>query len=212
MLLTHEKLKEAIQLGKIRFEPYNEDQISINSIDVRIGFDLWEMVTTDQPFRDIYCPTEKNWKPIQTILASEVRAVMPSWALGVIPDNCPVFLLEPGKFYLATTLEKIGTIYQSDEEVQIIPRMAAKSTTGRQGLTVAICAGVGELHFHSRWALEVRVVDAGIVPIAVGTWLGQVTFEEGYNTDQIYDGPDRYQNKEEVRFLPKPIKWTDPTK
>ena len=84
--------------------------------------------------------------------------------------------------------------------------MKAKSTFGRQGLTVALC-GLGDVGYCSKWALEVRLVGRSVVPLAVGTPIGQVVFHKGTPTGSVYGGAGHYQIGEEVRFLPKPLKW-----
>ena len=53
---------------------------------------------------------------------------------------------------------------------------------GRQGLTVALCAGLGDVGYCSKWALEVRLVGRSVVPLAVGTPIGQVVFHQGTPT------------------------------
>jgi dCTP deaminase len=88
--------------------------------------------------------------------------------------------------------------------------MKARSTVGRQGLTVALCAGLGDVGYTSRWALEVRVVDYGDVPVAVGTPVAQVVFHTATPTDAAYEGATRYQHAGAVKFLPKPLKIRRP--
>lgn len=209
MLLTNEAILEHKENGRIVIEPFLPESVSINSVDVRFGYDLWECAPKGT-YRDIYCPSDDDWVKVEPIKAHEIRNSMPTWGVGVIPDHADCFLLKPNGFYIATTLEKIGAKHIKNADVQIIPRMAAKSTTGRQGLSACVDAGLGETHYQGRWAMEVRVVDAGLVPIAVGTWFAQITFEESTPTDLKYDGPDRYQDGDKIRFLPKPMRWTAP--
>ena len=68
--------------------------------------------------------------------------------------------------------------------------MKARSTVGRQGLTVALYAGLGDVGYASRWALEVRV-DFGDVPVAIGSPIAQVVFHTATATSTAYD--NRYQ-------------------
>ncbi|MFT4705820.1 MAG: dCTP deaminase, partial [Bradymonadia bacterium] len=113
-----------------------------------------------------------------------------------------------GGFYLATSLEAIGTRADPngrEGQLAIVPEMKARSTVGRQGLTVALCAGLGDVGYASRWALEVRVVDYGDVPVAIGTPIAQVVFHTATATDAAYDGASRYQHQGTVRFLPKAL-------
>ena len=203
MILTKELIKSN---PKIVFEPRNEEQISHNSIDIRLGPDLWKRKRAE--YRDIYLPNDEDQVRQKLISAKEVREKhLRSWALGVVPDDARCFILESGGFYIATTLEKIGAHPPIEGEYSIIPEMKSKSTTGRVGLTTALCAGLGDVGYNSRWALEVRVTDEWHIPIAVGTLIAQVVFHQGSPTSESYGGKDRYQNGDETRFLPKPMKY-----
>jgi hypothetical protein len=158
--------------------------------------------------RDLYRPDPTQWERVEPVSALEIRQgtmdglpPYPSWAEGVIPDDCPVFRLEPGEFYLATTLEAIGSRPPAPGEIAIVPEMKAKSTFGRQ-----------DVGYCSRWALEVRLAGRSVVPLAVGTPIGQVVFHNASPTETVYGGAGHYQNEGAVRFLPKPLRWQDPAK
>jgi dCTP deaminase len=207
MILTRE---EIIKRDEIVIEPWNDSLIGINSVDVRLGGDLWELqplYKRSKPYRDLYNPEDTAWVKVEPISAKNVRMGYKEWAVGIVPDDAECFILKGGSFYLATTLEKIGTKPPSPGEPSIIPEMKAKSTIGRSGMTVSLCAGLGDVGFRSRWALEVRVTDDGPIPIAIGTPIGQVVFHLGTPTKMMYDGEDRYQYKDQVKFLPKPLPY-----
>lgn len=204
MILTKEEIIRRRELGQIVIEPFCEDLVSINSVDVRLGDELWQP-NKNRPYRDLYNPNPSDWIMLPKLGAGEIRTMCPGWCPQV-PDNHPCFVLQPGEFYLATSLEAIGA-KNDDIHKPIVPEMKAKSTVGRQGLTVALCAGLGDIGYVSRWALEVRVAEVGsIIPIAVGTPIAQVVFHEAYMTKEKYNGELRYQNDKDVRFLPKPLK------
>lgn len=208
MILTRE---EILKHPKIVIEPRNEELISINSVDVRLGYDLWTIRKNFNedifPIRDLYNPDDNVWEKISPVSATIIKRNYPNWAKGVVPDDASCFVLESGRFYLATTLEKIGALPPDKNQQALVPEMKAKSTVGRQGLTVALCAGLGDVGYVSRWALEVRVTNDGDVPIAVGTPIAQVVFHLASPTEVCYDGESRYQNQGQVRFLPKPLKY-----
>ena len=203
MILAKEEILKNITSGMIVIEPFEESLVSINSVDVRLGADLWKR---NRKWRNLYNPDKSAWEKIDPVSAKYVRGKVgdESWA-EMIDDNHPCFVFEPGEFYLGTTLEAIGTTNDSIRQ-PIVPEMKAKSTVGRQGLTVALCAGLGDIGYCSRWALEIRVTDNGPVPIAVGTVTAQVVFHYATLTKECYNGSDRYQDGNTVRFLPKPLK------
>ena len=92
----------------------------------------------------------------------------------------------------------------------IIPKMHARSTFGRHGLTVARCGGFGGVGYRSRWAMEVQVDGNSIVPLAIGTPVAQIEFSYGTPTEAVYGGDNNYQNSDGVKFLPKMMEWIDP--
>lgn len=210
MILTKEEILKKYSEGEIVIEPFCLELVQINSVDVRLGRDLW---VAKGGFFDPYNPQEYSWEKIEPTRVGDFRANRKrlrvpgaDFGHGVLEDDDEMFFLKGGHFYLATTLEKIGTASVGPDSPSIVAEMKAKSTIGRIGLTTAICAGLGDVDFKSRWALEVRVVNGRDVPLAVGTPIGQVKFSYGTPTAESYNGPDRYQNDDVVRFLPKPLK------
>ena len=185
---------------------------------------------------ETYKPTNKSRSifPITDIprtTVGDLKAALPIWVPPPgATDEMEVLLLETGSSYLLTTLHAIGTRFQgaNDPSPCLVPVMKAKSTAGRLGLSVSLCAGVGELGYHSRWALECRVAPAQertLVPLVVGTVIAHVLFLEGNAGNavdvepwddvnqpfeqglRVYGGPDSYQPSEEApRILPKPLK------
>lgn len=204
MILTKEAIIKSYELGSIIIEPFNPDLVSINSVDVRLGPDLWKMKERD--IRDVYSPSENDWIKVEPFKVSHIRETTPNFASGTLEDSDEVFIFKSGEFYLATTLERVGTARPKPGASCIVPEIKAKSTVGRQGLTVALCAGLGDVGYSSQWALEVRVTNDGDVPLAVGTPIAQVVFAMASPTVHFYNGDDRYQNNDLVRFLPKPLK------
>ena len=206
MILCREAILEARDAGRIHIEPFDERLVGINSVDVRLGPDVFEL--TGDGARDLYSPDPDRWKPVAPVSAAELRGSIPGFGHGALDDDAPCFRFRSGGFYLATTLEAIGTCADPagiDGRQAIVPEMKARSTIGRQGLTVALCAGLGDVGYRSRWALEVRVVDFGDVALAVGTPIAQVVFHTATATSAAYDGQTRYQHGDAVRFLPKPL-------
>ena len=213
MILCREAILDALETGRIVIDPFDEALVNPNSVDVRLGPELYRM-HGNFGLRDLYRPDDSLWERVSPVFARDIHTrswegipPAPQWAKGVVPDETPVFLLEPGHFYLATTLERIGSRAGPPDETSIIPEMKAKSTFGRQGLTVALCAGLGDVGYHSRWALEVRIAGRSVVPLAVGTPIGQVVFHTGTPTSTVYGGAGHYQDEGRVRFLPKPLRW-----
>lgn len=203
MILCKEAIIEAYDAGRIVIDPFEKDLVGINSVDVRLGNDVWELTGTEP--RDLYANDTSRWRKMEPVKAGALRELYPNFGLNVLEDEDDCYIFRSGGFYLATTLEAIGTRAIEDQEA-IVPEMKARSTVGRQGLTVALCAGLGDVGYSSRWALEVRVVHSGDIVLAVGTPIAQVVFHTATQTQACYDGGERYQHQGAVRFLPKPLK------
>jgi dCTP deaminase len=208
MILAHNAILKAISKKKILIEPFDESLVSVNSVDIRLGDKCWVLKhpfsKTDysEGVRDLYIDQREYWEECLPLIASDVRKKYPVWEGKGIHDDSKVFVFMPGKFYLATTYEKIGTTPGS----RLVPEMKSKSTFGRNGLSTALCAGLGDIGYASKWALEVRIVnDTGPIPVAVATPIGQVVFHKTTKDKAYYNGDSRYQNAEGVRFLPKAL-------
>lgn len=207
MILCREAILAAHASGRIVIDPFEPELVGINSVDVRLGPDLFEPIREES--RDLYQDRPEAWRRVEPTSVGELRRTLPGFGGRALHDDDACFVLRSGGFYLATTLEAIGA--RADPEGirgsdALVPEMKARSTVGRQGLTVALCAGLGDVGYASRWALEVRVIDYGDVPVVVGTPIAQVVFHTASATDASYDGATRYQHQGAVRFLPKQLK------
>lgn len=221
MILSGNLILKHIEEGSIVVEPYCPELVSINSIDIRLGDIMYQqdLFVKNEPCVPIN-PLSGSGDSYKSTIDNYYQKIKPSPVEFETERGTVVyyaFLLEPGRLYLGTTLEKIGTKSRrhlelnkythdsADEEVyELIPTMHAKSTAGRLGVTVALCAGMGDIGYCSRWALEMRVTHPIYLP--VGSVIGQVVFHKCTSSTEVYNGPDRYQNDDKVRFLPKPLK------
>jgi len=221
MILCREAILNELEMGNIVIDPFVPELVNPNSVNFRLGADLWELdgihthTPPHVPYRDIYAPRKSIWNKIAPKRASIIRLQLgdPNWAAGIVPDDAMAFILRPGQFYLATTLEKIGTRLpkaSARSRDAIIPKIHSRSTFRRLGLELCSDAGFGDVGYHSRWALEIRVDGKTIVPIAVGTPIGQVEFSYGTPTSFQYGGEGSYQEGDDVNFLPKGLGWVDP--
>lgn len=262
MILSGEKIKEYREIGLIKIEPYNEDMVSINSVDICLGEEAYmvgkhqltligrapEKTISSAAFRDLYSKDnidsiyEKkvpiSARTFATRLGNEYNEFchdattkekfLSEFAesrllesneeiqkrlhtfIESIGEDTMGFMLAPREFMIGTTLEEIGSVALPSSEgeaapIAIVPEMRAKSTTGRHGISVALCAGMGDIGYSSRWALEVHNNHDSYVFLAIGTAIGQVVFHYAYPQKKIYSGKDRYQDLDSktVRFVPK---------
>ena len=110
-------------------------------------------------------------KPIDSMAKNEVIRF-------TIPESG--FVLQPGVLYLGRTNEAIATNYY-------IPMINGRSSGGRLGLSVHICAGFGDIGFDGTFTLEISVVEPLI--IYPNMEIAQVCFHTPHGkTDRLYHG------------------------
>lgn len=187
MILTKRAILRAIETGHI-VSPV--ELVQENSVNFRLGPDL-------------YVPDWRNGRTVNLHADREFLRVPPVHYMGM-----EGFILGAKQFHLGTTLDVHGTVLTGDG-IAYVPECRARSTTGRHGLTVALCAGVGDVGYTGRWALEIVNNSDDPVFIAIGTEIGQFVFHEATTAypPEAYGGEDRYQKSDgRIQFLPKPFK------
>lgn len=95
-----------------------------------------------------------------------------------IPDEG--YVLQPGVVYIGRTCERTWTD-------KFIPMINGRSSGGRLGLSIHICAGFGDIGFDGTWTLELTVVEP--VRIYPYTEVAQVCYFKPYGKDaKLYRG------------------------
>lgn len=98
------------------------------------------------------------------------------------------FILHPGVIYIGRTNEKVSTD-------KFIPMINGRSSGGRLGLSIHICAGFGDIGFSGTFTLEITVVEPLI--IYPNMEIAQVCFHTPYGkNDLLYRG--KYYNQIEA--------------
>lgn len=142
MILSGEEIKRQVKLGRIHISPFSETQVNPNSYNYLLSPQLLEIVS---PIID---PREET--QFKRICIEE--------------DG---YLLEPGKLYLGSTMEEIGSDHY-------VTSLIGRSSVGRLGLFLQITADLGHLGAKHRWTLELKVVQPLIVYPKMK--IGQVSF------------------------------------
>lgn len=125
-ILSDSKILKEIKKGNIVITPFYKECLGSNSYDVHLGKII-----------GIY-------NPFEVLDAKENNLIM----LFNIPETG--FILEPNKFYLASTLEYTKT-------KKFVPFLEGKSSIGRLGISIHETAGKGDVGFSGYWTLEMRV-------------------------------------------------------
>ncbi|TBT88677.1 dCTP deaminase [Propioniciclava sinopodophylli] len=151
MLLSDRDIAAQIEAGRVRLDPFDADLVQPSSIDVRLDryFRLFD--NHKYPFID---PAEEQ--PELTRLV-EVDADEP-------------FILHPGEFVLASTLEQVTL---PDD---IAARVEGKSSLGRLGLLTHATAGFVDPGFTGHVTLELSNVATLPIKLWPGMKIGQLCF------------------------------------
>lgn len=84
--------------------------------------------------------------------------------------DAPVILINPGESLLCHTEEFIGG------RGDVTTSMRARSTLGRIGISVCLCAGLGDVGYFNRWTMEVRNHSRFVIPLVPGRRVAQLQF------------------------------------
>ncbi len=165
MVLTGQAIRDNVKYGIITIEPFDEKRVNPNSYNLRIGDKLM-----------VYKNNELDMaKP------NDVEII-------TIPKEG--YVLQPGKLYLAQTMERTSTN-------EYIPMIEGRSSIGRLGLFVHITAGFGDIGFSGYWTLELSCIQP--IRIYPEVEICQIYFHTYTGLrGELYDG-GKYQNNEGIQ-------------
>jgi dCTP deaminase len=143
MILTGTEIAKRVHEGSITISPFNGGDLNPNSYNYHLG--------------DTFVEVESSG-------VIDVRQP-PAAQLQRVPAEG--MILHPGKLYLFSTHETIGSSWY-------VTRLIGKSSIGRLGLYLQVSADLGHQAQVHKWTLELRCVR----PIKVYPYMviGQVTF------------------------------------
>ncbi|MFI9772480.1 dCTP deaminase domain-containing protein [Streptomyces sp. NPDC052415] len=154
MILTGPEIVRQRDRGALTIEPFTYSQVNPVSYNYRLG----PVLRTHRA--DV----------IDTHAAQELEEC-------VIPDGGMV--LEPGRVYLGTTVEEIGSPV-------FVPSLIGRSSLGRLGVFLQFSADLGQIGACHRWTLEIKVVQP--TRVYAGMTAGQVTFWSAVGSPLAYTG------------------------
>ena len=167
MVLSDKTIKEEISKNRIVIDPLNPDDIQPASVDVHLDGDLLVFRNSRQPYIDI----KKD--------ASDLTD------LEIIDEDNP-FILHPGEFVLASTLEHI------EIPNDIVARLEGKSSLGRLGLLIHSTAGYVDPGWKGHLTLELSNVANLPITLYRSMKIGQISFlrltsasDNVYGSDQL---------------------------
>lgn len=170
MLLSDRDIRAGIESGRIALDPADPKAVQPASVDVRLDryfrlFDNHRYATID--------PAEEQ--PDLTRLV-EVK-----------PDE--PFILHPGEFVLAATLEQVTL---ADD---VAARLEGKSSLGRLGLLTHSTAGFIDPGFQGHVTLELSNVATLPIKLWPGMKIGQLCFFNLSSAAELPYGSKEYQSR-----------------
>jgi dCTP deaminase len=208
------ELEAALQLGQVVCFPLRDDAIRGSSIDLTLGEwfyrcdakegGFYNPFDEDDVYRYFAGPYQA--KPYEDVYNKigwqEQDWPFPSDGEGIpnIPYDHPVIVLRPGERILAHTHEFVGIHAPGTTE------MRARSTWGRNGIAVCLCAGWGDPGYINRWTMEILNNNNEAVPIPVGERIAQLIFHHTGPVKGSYGEGGKYQQAE--RLIDVVQQWT----
>ncbi|MFB7618319.1 deoxycytidine deaminase [Kitasatospora sp. NPDC056181] len=142
MILTGHRIREEVEDGRITIDPFDPALLNPNSYNYRIS-PVLRVHRTHQLDAHSDHPLDEF----------------------TIPDHG--YVLEPGRVYLGTTVEKLGSAH-------FVPCLIGRSSLGRLGVFLEYSAYMGNLGACHAWTLEFEVVQR--TRIYPGDRMGQITW------------------------------------
>jgi dCTP deaminase len=182
MVLSDRTIRRLIDEGQIRIDPYDASLLQPSSIDVRVDRFFRVFHNARYPYIDVKEPQDDLTELVEM-------------------DGESPFILHPGEFVLASTLERIRL---PDD---LVARLEGKSSLGRLGLLIHSTAGFIDPGWDGHVTLELSNVANLPITIYYGMTIGQLSFvqlsepaEQPYGSGELgskYQGqkgptPSRY--------------------
>lgn len=191
-MLTGDEIEKQIKKGNIIIDPYDPSCINPNSYNLKLYPEIrtYDRLVNpcDAPlFGNYQFPTSmdsvdlrnKLFRPLSTKEKCDTN-------IFNIPEDG--LTLYPGVLYLGRTVERTATD-------KFIPMINGRSSGGRLGISIHICAGFGDIGFDGTWTLEITVVE----PVTIYPYeeIAQVCFfTPSGSAKKLYRG--RYYKQEDA--------------
>lgn len=178
MILSDGDIRERLEEGDLVVEPLGDPKLQIqpSSIDLRLGHEFVTYQTTRVPYIDPEDASTKN-----------------EYTNRVKIDEGDRFILHPGEFALASTLERV------ELPPDLVAFVEGRSSLGRLAIVVHATAGLCDPGFQGRITLELS--NLGKVPVALHPQMriSQIVLHEMKNAAEVPYGAERgskYQGQE----------------
>ena len=169
MVLVDWQIREAIEKGYIKVDPFREDLINPQSLDIRLG-DTYTKVKQTHPSYSVN-PLEKSTFSDFTVTKAE-------------------YTLQPLETVLVSMLERI------ELAPNIMAKLMGKSSLGRLGLLNSVHAGLIDGGFVGFTTMELTNVAEYPILLTKEMRVGQFVFFETDTPSKDYQQVGRYLNQQ----------------
>jgi dCTP deaminase len=182
MVLSDRTIRRLLEAGRIEIEPFDESLVQPSSVDVRVDRFFRVFHNARYPFIDVKQPQEDLTELVE------------------IEDESP-FILHPGEFVLASTLERVRL---PDD---LVGRLEGKSSLGRLGLLIHSTAGFIDPGFDGHVTLELSNVANLPITVYYGMKIGQLSFVQLSEPAETPYGADALGSKYQGQEGPTPSRY-----
>ncbi|MCX6805635.1 MAG: deoxycytidine triphosphate deaminase [Patescibacteria group bacterium] len=199
-VFSDKDILSAISTGLIVIDPFDIKLLNTTSYDCTLG--EWYYVFREDGYHVDYNPYDPE--DVDRSFTGPFRAVVhKDWADKYrngklwknIPAEARIIVLRPGENIICHTAEFIGTTTRGTT------MMHAKSTVGRNNLSVCDDAGWGDIGYFNRWAQETRNKTNKYIPLVVGEAYSQIIFFHTGETDRCYGSEGTYQDGSDLEVI-----------
>jgi dCTP deaminase len=200
-VLVNDLIELRMKQGAIVIEPFNKAQLNNGSYDVTLGRYVARL-------RNQFKPSAQGCGVLHL---NDIKGI-DAFILDDLEDHDDILYLAEGERVLAHTHEFIGGRHiphpLPDRQLSVLPEMRACSTTGRWGITVALCAGWGDVGYVNRWTMEMVNINPGPVAIKRDSVVAQIIFHDvaSPTRETSYEKIGSYQKSGDVEELKR--SWT----
>lgn len=170
MVLSDHTIKEEIASGRIRIIPLDPADIQPSSVDLHLDRSFRVFAHARCPYIDVKQPTD-GLTELVTI------------------DHDTPFILHPGEFVLASTLERVAL------PNDIVARLEGKSSLGRLGLLIHSTAGYVDPGWEGNLTLELSNVARLPITLYYGMTIAQISFLRMTSAADHPYGSERIRSK-----------------
>jgi dCTP deaminase len=178
LVLSDRTIREEISRGRLVIDPLGDGCIQPSSIDLRLAplFRVFRVGILPRPYLDVAQPMEGFTELVE------------------VAEDEP-FIIQPGEFVLAATVE---TITLPDD---IVARVDGKSSLGRLGLLIHATAGFVDPGWTGKLTLELSNVAKMPIAVRPGMRICQISFLRlSTPAERLYGSPglgSKYQGQTE---------------